>query len=306
MATRDDIAALTAFCECERELDTFASTRTAALKPLAEERAAAMQRLMDAMARAQVKCVSLPEDLLPGKRYARIVDVRSQRDLTPSLVTQALINGASDVVTRLEEQAREDDAKLEEVLEQALLGTVKEARTSVHSSISFTNNAPRGINPDTIPTTQSDGFKNQILRLEHVRTEYAQRAAEFKVQRVTLDEKKEAVLRTVRGYMDRMERDSQPVVLSGGASDGRAVLKRKVVTHKAPLTVDQFKQAVHTALDEARAAHGFPRFTVELWKTHRDAVAQRVTQLMDEMRVVDTSEVFKLERRRGRPAPSNE
>lgn len=304
MATRDDIAALTAFCECERNLESFATERSTALKPLAEEREAAMQRLMDAMNRAQVKCVSLPPDLLPGKRYARVVDVRSQRDITPKLVSHALVNSASEIVTKLEEQAREDDARLEEVLEGALLNTVKEARTSVHASITFTNNAPRGVDPDSIPTTQSDGFKNQIVRLEQVRSEYAKKAAEFKAQRTALDEKREAVLLTVRGYMDRMERDTQPVVLSGGASEAPAVLKRKVVTHKTPLTVDQFKQAVHTALDETRAAHGFPRFTVELWKTHRDAVAQRVTQLMDEMRVVDQTEVFKLERRRGRPAGS--
>ena len=116
MATRDDIAALTAFCECEQALETHAATRTSSLKPIADKRDATMQRIMDAMQRANVKCIALPPDLVDNARFVRIVDVRSQRDITPNLVKHALTNALPEIDARIEAQARDDDTKLEDVL----------------------------------------------------------------------------------------------------------------------------------------------------------------------------------------------
>ena len=87
MATRDDIAALTSFCECERKLQACTAARAQALKPIAEERDATMQRIMDAMHRAHLKCIALPDGLVEGAKYVRVVELRSQRDITPTLVT---------------------------------------------------------------------------------------------------------------------------------------------------------------------------------------------------------------------------
>ena len=298
MATRDDIAALTAFCECEQALEQHAASRAASLKPIAEKRDATMQRIMDAMQRAKVKCISLPPDLVDNARFVRIVDVRSQRDITPNLVKLALTNALSEIDARVDAQAREDDTNLEDVLQQALLSSVKEARTTTHSTVSFSNNRPRGVGEESIPVSQSNEFKNEVKLLANTRDEYAQQVQTLRARQKELEEKRETVLLTVRGYMDRMERDTQPIVLSGGASGSHATLKRKVVTHKAPLTVDQFKSALHAALQDTREAHGFSRYTPELWKAHRASVMERLLQRMNEMRVVDRTEVFKLHRTR--------
>lgn len=306
MATRDDIAALTAFCECERKLAAVNAARAEALRPITEERDATMQRIMDAMNRAQVKCLELPDNLVPGARYVRVVELRSQRDITPTLVTHALTNAMADIDAQLEKVTREDDAQLEDTLELAMLHSVKEARTTTRPTISFTNNRPRGVDPETIPSSQSDSFKTYVKKLDDARAQYARQVAEFKSRREALSTQRESVLQTVRTYMERMERDTQPVVLSGGATgqdvNDTAILKRKIVSTKTPLTVDQLKLALRTALQETRDAHGFSRYTLELWRKHRDTVLARVAQLADELRVVDRSEEYALQRKRGRRA----
>jgi len=294
MATEDEIAALKDFCETETLLKQEESGRKAENRKSMQLRNNAMQKLLEDMQRANVVCVTLPEEFDGLGKYARLTQSHATRCITGQLVRKAIAEQLTR--DRVEAVVSETSASVTDVVEASILRAVRDRRTTTKDIVTFCNHKPRHVDADAIIAAPQRLIRSaqEVRRLKEAHAAMQDRQKE---SRAPLEERRNRALTFVQQYMDRMERNSQPIIAIQGGE--KAFVRRKITHRKAPLLVNQFKAAVSRALTELQAQLD-RALRVEDVEEHRDALTECIVEGMEGLRLEQQHETFTLDSGRKR------
>jgi hypothetical protein len=298
MATGEDIAAIKEFCDAESDLKNLVAAFADRNRQSLLNRNAALEGLMAQMHEDEVECWALPPALHEVGKYVRITQSHSTCAITPTLVQNTL----EHVLTAdaLHEVIVSTGCGVAEAVEEIILKAVRQARTAKKDTVAFSNNKPRKVESiDQAPSA----FVQDVVQAHRAKERHELLREEHKAARAPLDSRKQQVVEQVQSYMDRMDRNSQPIIASQQGE--KQFLRRKVVTTKAPLLVIQFKEAVVSSIRDV-LRHDTPTLHMDDVDERKDRLIQSIVEVMEGLRVHQQKETFTLDagRKRRRAADS--
>jgi hypothetical protein len=283
--TKDELTALQQFCTFDKQLRKHADESREEVRQLMRKKNESMAALLRTMQQRSMECVAV-SDVVASSKYARIVLSHTTRQITPTLVKEALEN---HFVQLAEAWPRTDgnDVTLAEVV-PLLYATVRQDRTRTKPIVSFSNCLPRGVKPDHVFSASKDtNMQRLVSRLHTLQQDYVQAVGTVRDKRVELQERKAAHLPLVESFLTKREANTQMIVSKSG---DRLCLRRRAVHTRPAMSVAQFRTILETALHRLEQ-EGIPLATLP---EHKDKLVDTVLECMDCARSIFTTQTIQV------------
>jgi hypothetical protein len=273
---RDELVALQQFCSLDRQLRRHADESKEEVRTVMRKKNECMAILLRTMQQRNIECLAI-NGLVEGSKYARILLSHTTRQITPTLVKEALTNHFQEVVEQWP-----SDATVEQVA-ALLYAAVRQDRTRTKPIVSFSNCLPRGVKAEHVMDAQSDSHVTKLVSKMHtLQVEYATVASSVREKRRELQACKAEHLPLVESFLTKREANTQMIVSKSGE---RLCLRRRAAHARATLSVAQFRGILENAVTKL-VAQGV---ALEAVVDNRDALVDAVMESMDESRSIVTT-----------------
>lgn len=288
--TKEELVALQQFCTLDRQLRRHAEERRDEVRQLMRKKNELMAALLRTMQQRNMECVAV-SDVVNSSKYARIVMSHTTRQITPTLVKEALENHFSELVEAWPRCGGEDEGGGGVSFAEAvplLYSVVRLDRTRTKPIVSFSNCLPRGMKPDHVfPASKDTNMQRLVSRLHTLQHEYTQAVGTVRSQRVELQERKAEHVPLVDSFLTKREANTQMIVSKSGE---RLCLRRRAVHTRPAMSVAQFRTILETALQRLEQ-EGFKLATL---LEHKDKLVDTVLECMDCARSILTTQTIQV------------
>lgn len=278
---REELVALQQFCSLDRQLRRHAEESQEEVRGVMRKKNECMAVLLRTMQQRNVECLAV-NGVVEGSKYARILLSHTTRQLTPTLVKEALTNHFEELVEQWPADATPDQVAA------LLYGAVRQDRTRTKPIVSFSNCLPRGLKPEHVVNAQSDTHVAKLVgKLHTLQSEYVGLASTVRDKRRELQECKAEHLPLVDSFLAKRDANTQMIVSKSGE---RLCLRRRAAHTRATISVAQFRGILENALRKLEARGVALATVVE----HRDALIDAVMESMDENRSIVTKHTIQV------------
>lgn len=285
---QEELVALQQFCLVDRQLKAMTKDNREAVRAATRKRNEAMQALLRTMQTRGVECVAV-HDVAPQK-YARILMSHTTRQLTPTLVKEALQNHFDELLPHWR-----PDMSLAELVE-LFYAPVRHDRVRLKPVVSFSNSLPRGVKADAVPSVDNDSHMQRLVtRMRALQEQHAEVMGAARTKRVELQTHQRSHMPLVDAFLTKRDIAQQLLVSKSG---DKLVLRRRAQIKKKPMTVAQFKQLVLEAVEELHAGGHLAQ--LEQLKLSRDHVIDKLVTCVENGQSIvrsDTIQVVRLRRK---------
>lgn len=246
--TRQELRALHAFCQVERQAQEYTASTRPVNRELLDAKRRAISAALHIMQHHDVPFMELPEEMraATGRKYVRIGQSHATKELSDKFVTTCVEEHYDEFVNAL--HGVQDVAVATQVLTDNMWDVLKAKRTTYTPTLQFSNMKPRNVAAaDAAPAsaiTANPRLASALLSLHEARVAYddnKRRARDFKLK---IAAEREKVYEKVKDYMERTKTEKQE--LTGG--DDEYTIKYVTSRRSLPLTAADCKDAVQTAV----------------------------------------------------------
>lgn len=278
---REEVQALQQFCSLDRQLRAHAADSREEVRTLVRRRNECMAALLRTMQQRNIECLAV-NDLVDKCKYARILLSHTTRQITPTLVKEALTNHFAEL-----EEAWSGNMTVEEAV-PLLYSAVRQDRTRTKPLVTFSNCLPRGLKPEhVVPASTDTHVSKMVTKLHTLQAQYSETVSTVRAKRGELQEQKAEHLPLVEAFLTKRDTNMQMIVSKSGE---RLCLRRRPAHLRPPMSVAQFRAVLTTALTKLQARGIAPENVVQ----HRDALIDAVLECMDDNRSILTKESIQI------------
>lgn len=278
---KEEVQALQQFCNLDRQLRAHAADSREAVRTLTRRRNECMAALLRTMQQRNIECLAV-SDLVDECKYARILVSHTTRQITPTLVKDALTNHFAEL-----EEAWSSGMTVEDAV-PLLYSAVRQDRTRTKPLVSFSNCLPRGLKPDmVVPASADTHVSKMVTKLHTLQAHYSETVSAARETREALQGQKAEHLPLVEAFLTKRDTNMQMIVSKSGE---RLCLRRRQAHSRPPMSVAQFRAVLTSALAKLEARG----ISVDAVMKEKDVLIDTVLECMDDNRSILTKQSIQI------------
>ena len=265
-------AALGEFCKVHRVTEDIKREMKLQAKQLADVKKTGIQELTEMLqeSKSSIYRLETPNDYTGDDfpSFVRLKRTATSRSLTPELLEQAVNSITRDIMTELADResgrsrkkrktrATSDAAEssggslgndLEALISEAVLSSIRKARSTEKQVADITSSLPRGTDDSVIADAPAE-IQKYVQEIVTLQNKLKRVNKQYKEELAALQQREEEVRQEVDNFLKRGNKDSFKLNVNVDGDRVHYFIRRRKVVTKKPMSVTELKEHVHNTV----------------------------------------------------------